>query len=70
MQTRIVHAIAGTFIIGSLLLGIYVNPNWFWFTGFVGLNMWIHALTNKCLMYLIVDKLGVKKDKDENCCSK
>ena len=59
MQTRIVHAVAGTFILGSLLLGIYVSTNWFWLTGFVGINMWIHALTNWCLMYWILDKLGV-----------
>jgi Protein of unknown function (DUF2892) len=62
MQTRIVHAIAGTFILISLLLGIYSNPNWFWLTGFVGINMWIHALTGWCLMYMILNKIGVKKD--------
>jgi hypothetical protein len=61
MQTRIVHAIAGTIILVSLLLGIYVNQNWFWLTGFVGVNMWIHALTNWCLMYMILNRLGVKK---------
>lgn len=62
MQTRIVHAIAGTIVLVSLLLGIYVNQNWFWLTGFVGVNLWIHALTNWCLMYIILNKLGVKKD--------
>lgn len=66
MQTRIVHGIAGTLIIGSLLLGIYINPNWFWLTGLVGLNMWIHALTNWCLIYLILNKIGVSKD-DSHC---
>ena len=68
MQTRIVHAVAGTFILGSLLLGIYVSSNWFWLTGFVGINMWIHALTNWCLMYLMLDKLGVSNAKTD--CSK
>ena len=63
MQTRIVHAIAGTLILGSVLLGIYANPNWFWLSGFVGANMWIHALTNWCVMYLVLNKLGVEKDK-------
>lgn len=66
MQTRIVHAIAGTIIIGSLLLGIYINPNWFWLIALVGLNMWIHALTNWCLMYLILSKIGVDKN-DSHC---
>lgn len=68
MQTRVVHAIAGTFIIGSLLLGIYVHHHWFWLTGFVGVNMWIHALTNWCLMYRIVRKFGVKEDHTGSCC--
>lgn len=62
MQTRIVHAIAGTIILASLLLGIFVNQNWFCLTGFVGVNMWIHALTNWCLMYMILNKIGVKKE--------
>lgn len=69
MKTRVVHAIAGTLILTSLLLGIYVNQNWFWLTGFVGLNMLIHATTNWCLMYLILGKLGLK-DEGDTCCSK
>jgi len=62
MQTRIVHAIAGTIILASLLLGIFINQNWFWLTGFVGVNMWIHALTNWCLMYMIISKMGIKEN--------
>jgi len=69
MQTRIVHAIAGTLILTSLLLGIYVNPNWFWLTGFVGVNMLQHSITNWCLMYNILTWLGVKKDSSTSCCS-
>ncbi|MBW8361218.1 MAG: DUF2892 domain-containing protein [Kaistella sp.] len=67
MQTRTVHAVAGTIILASLLLGIYVNQNWFWLTGFVGVNLWIHALTNWCLMYLILGKIGIKDDGPTNC---
>lgn len=67
MQTRIAHAIAGTLIISSLLLGIYVNKNWFWLTGFVGANLFQNAFTNWCLMYVILDKLGIKKDTKNNC---
>jgi len=68
MKNRIVHGIAGTFILVSLLLGIFVNKNWFWLTALVGINMWIHALTNWCLMNLILTKLGVRDDQS-NCCS-
>ena len=62
MQTRIVHAIAGTLILIGLLLGIFINPNGFWLIKLVGLNMLIHATTNWCMMYMILNKLGVKKD--------
>ncbi|MCG2792034.1 MAG: DUF2892 domain-containing protein [Weeksellaceae bacterium] len=66
MQTRIVHAIAGILILCSLLLGIKVNENWFWLTGFVGLNLLQSAFTNWCLMYSILQKLGVK-DEGRTC---
>ena len=69
MQTRIVHAIAGTLVLSSLLLGIYVSQNWFWLTGFVGVNLLQHSITNWCLMYNILTWLGVKKDSGSTCCS-
>ena len=34
---RLVFAIAGVFIVSSVLLSIYHNQNWLWFTGFFGL---------------------------------
>ncbi len=60
MKNRIIRAIAGTFILMSLLLGIYVNQNWFWFTGFVGLNLLQSSITKWCLMEDILAKLGIK----------
>ena len=36
---RYVRLIAGIFILGSLALGHWVNPYWYLFTGFVGLNL-------------------------------
>lgn len=35
MINRIIRAIAGTFVLISLLLAIYVNHNWLWLTAFV-----------------------------------
>ncbi|POS01162.1 YgaP family membrane protein [Flavobacterium croceum] len=61
MKNRIIRGIAGTFILMSLLLGIYVNENWFWFTGFVGLNLLQSSITKWCLMEDILAKLGVKE---------
>lgn len=60
MKNRIVRAVAGAFILISLLLAIYVNQNWLWFTAFVGANLLQSSLTKWCLMEDILTKLGVK----------
>lgn len=54
-----IRAIAGTFILASLALGYLVNPNWHWFTAFVGVNLLQSAFTKWCLMEDILRKLGV-----------
>jgi hypothetical protein len=43
-----------------LLLAIYVNQNWLWFTAFVGVNLLQSSITKWCLMGTILEKLGVK----------
>jgi hypothetical protein len=60
MKNRIVRAIAGSLILISLLLAIYVNQNWLWFTAFVGANLLQSSITKWCLMEDILTKLGVK----------
>ncbi len=60
MKTRIIHAIAGSFILISLLFSIYVSQNWLWFTAFVGTNLLQSSITKWCLMDDILTKLGVK----------
>jgi hypothetical protein len=60
MKNRIVRAVAGLFILISLLLAIYVNQNWLWFTAFVGANLLQSSITKWCLMEDILTKLGVK----------
>ncbi|MDT0690950.1 DUF2892 domain-containing protein [Salegentibacter sp. F188] len=62
MINRIVRGIAGTFILVSLLLAIYVNIHWLWFTAFVGANLLQSSLTRWCLMDKILIKLGVKDE--------
>ena len=60
MINSIIRAIAGTFILISLLLAIYINLNWLWFTAFVGANLLQSSFTKWCLMEDILKKLGVK----------
>ena len=60
MKNRIVRAVAGIFILLSLLLAIYVNQNWLWFTACVGANLFQSSLTKWCLMEDILTKFGIK----------
>jgi hypothetical protein len=56
---RALRLIAGAFVILSVLLGIYVNVNFLWFTLFVGVNLFQSALTNWCPMMVILRKGGL-----------
>jgi hypothetical protein len=57
---RIVYTFAGLFVIASVLLSIYVNQNWLWFTGFVGANLFQASFTGFCPLAKILKALGVK----------
>ncbi|MCL5746539.1 MAG: DUF2892 domain-containing protein [Acidobacteria bacterium] len=56
---RYLRMAAGFFVLLSLALGYWVNPNWFFFTAFVGLNLFQSAFTNWCPLMTILKKLGV-----------
>ena len=55
---RIVFAVAGTFILISVLLAHFFSPYWLWFTAFVGLNLLQSAFTGFCPLATILKKLG------------
>ena len=56
---RSLRMIAGGFVAASALLGIYVNPNFLWFTLFVGLNLFQSGFTQWCPMMAILRKGGL-----------
>lgn len=56
---KYIRAIAGSFIIISVLLAYFVNINWIWFTLFVGANLFQYAYTDWCLMEKILNKMGL-----------
>jgi hypothetical protein len=64
---RIVHVVAGTFILVSLALAHFHSQNWLWFTVFVGANLLQSGLTNWCLMTSILRKLGVPEGPAVGC---
>lgn len=57
---RALRLVAGVFVTLSVLLGIYVNQNFLWFTLFVGLNLFQSAFTNWCPMMAILEKAGLR----------
>ena len=57
---RYLRAIAGFFVIASVLLAYYHSPYWLLFAGFVGVNLLQSAFTNWCPMMTFLRKLGVR----------
>ena len=58
---RALRLIAGAFVALSVLLGIYVDNRFLWFTLFVGLNLFQSAFTDWCPMMAILRKGGLKR---------
>lgn len=56
---RIIRRFAGCFVLLSLALARYHNPNWLWFTAFVGFNLFQSSFTNFCPLEIILKKFGV-----------
>jgi hypothetical protein len=59
---RYLRLVAGAFVLASLLLGYYVSPYWFLFTGFVALNLIQSAFTNWCPMISFLRRLGIRDE--------
>jgi hypothetical protein len=57
---RYVRLVAGLFVMASVLLGVLVSPYFFWFTAFVGLNLFQSAFTNWCPLISILKAAGVR----------
>jgi len=60
MKERIVRAVAGVFVLSSVLLTYYVNTGWLWLSVFVGANLLQSSFTRFCPLEIILKKLGVK----------
>ena len=56
---QIIRAIAGTFILISVVLAVKLNINWLWFTAFVGANLLQSSITKRCLMEDVLKKIRV-----------
>ena len=57
---RWLRLVAGIFVTLSVVLGFLVSSKFYYFTAFVGLNLFQSAFTNWCPMMTILRKLGVQ----------
>ena len=57
---RALRLIAGAFVTASVLLGMFVHPYFYWFTAFIGLNLFQSAFSNWCPMVAILRKAGLE----------
>ena len=54
----IIRRIAGTFVLASLALGHWVNPAFYLFTAFVGLNLIQSSFTRFCPLEKVLARVG------------
>ena len=54
-----VRIIAGLMILLSVALTRFVNPNWYWFTIFIGANLLQSAFTGICPAVWLLKKAGL-----------
>jgi hypothetical protein len=57
---RAVMSFAGTMILVSLLLGVFVHQYWLFLTAFVGANLLQASFTGFCPLAAILKKLGLQ----------
>lgn len=55
-----VRAFAGSMVLLSVVLTVWVSPHFIWFTVFVGANLLQSAFTGFCPAAIIFGKLSVK----------
>jgi hypothetical protein len=56
---RIIRRFAGVFVLLSVALGTWVNPWWYAFTAFVGLNLLQSSVTAFCPLEQVLGRLGL-----------
>ncbi|MEY3731511.1 MAG: hypothetical protein RLZZ57_2267 [Pseudomonadota bacterium] len=56
---RAILLVVGLVVVGSLLLGIYQSPSWFWVTGLMGAHLIQASFTGMCPVVRLFQKLGL-----------
>jgi hypothetical protein len=56
---RTILLVVGVIVLGSVLLGVYHNPNWFWVTGIMGAHLIQASFTGMCPVVVILKRMGL-----------
>jgi len=56
-ELKVHDGIVGALILLSVLLGMYINPAWFWLAGAVAVVMISSAFTGFCPVHFILSKV-------------
>ncbi|MEK9720871.1 MAG: YgaP-like transmembrane domain [Quisquiliibacterium sp.] len=56
---RAILLIVGVVVLGSVLLGVYHNPGWFWVTGVMGAHLIQASFTGMCPVVRTLKALGL-----------
>lgn len=67
MREKIVRAVAGTMVLASAVLTLYVHTSWIWLAVFVGANLLQSSFTKFCPLEKVLDKIGVESS-GSDCC--
>lgn len=66
---RAIMAFAGVMILISIALTKFVHPNFWWFTAFIGANLFQSAFTGICPAGMVMKKLGIGRNATGSCCN-
>jgi hypothetical protein len=56
---RMILLVVGVVVLGSVLLGVYYSPKWFWVTGLMGVHLIQASFTGMCPVVKILKSMGV-----------
>ena len=65
---RALRLVAGVVVMVTVALGHFVDANWYFFTAFVGLNLFQMSFTGFCPAAMIFKALGVRESEGGAAC--
>jgi hypothetical protein len=56
---RMILLIAGVVVVASVLLAVYVSPQWLWLTGLMGAHLIQASFTGICPVVMLLKRSGL-----------